>query len=153
MPQDKQLTGWVHKPHPLGDRLPKDFLSSQPPLDMPLDTALPTRGPGPMSTHQWAGIFPALQESHSSLWTSLTYQKADTRCKKTTISQPVDPAYTQRARHCPGISWAMVLPTSRPTQSLGGPETPYLIVSGTGPTHQRSDTCSGIPEPWSQTLE
>ena len=34
--------------HPLADRLPKDFLSPQPPLDMPLDMALLTRGPNPI---------------------------------------------------------------------------------------------------------
>ena len=34
---------------------PKNFLNPQPPLHMPLDTPLRTRGPRPSSTHQWAG--------------------------------------------------------------------------------------------------
>ena len=57
------------------------------PLDMPLDTALPTRGSRPSSTHQWTGTGLALQETCTSLKTSLTHQEANTRCKKTTISQ------------------------------------------------------------------
>ena len=50
------------KPHPSSDRLRKVFLSLQPPLNTPHDTALPTRGPRPSSTHQWAGTCPSLKE-------------------------------------------------------------------------------------------
>lgn len=40
-----QTTNWAAtQPHSPTDRLCKDFLSSQPPLEMPLDTALPTEG-------------------------------------------------------------------------------------------------------------
>ena len=56
------------EPHPSVDRLPKDFLSPQPPLDMPLDMALPSRGPRPSPTHhQWASISPSHQEAYTSL--------------------------------------------------------------------------------------
>ena len=48
---------WGAQPHPSMDRLPNVVLSSQPPLNTPLDTALPTRGKKmqlhpPVSRHQ-----------------------------------------------------------------------------------------------------
>ena len=36
----------------------RDFLNPKLPLDVSLDTTLPTRGPRPNSTHQWAGAGP-----------------------------------------------------------------------------------------------
>ena len=48
--------------HPSADRLAKDFPSPKLTLDVPLDTALPTRGPRPNSTHQWAGTSQSCQE-------------------------------------------------------------------------------------------
>ena len=48
-----QTTNRVGKePHPSADRLPKIFRSPQPSLNTPLDTALPTRGIRPSSTHK-----------------------------------------------------------------------------------------------------
>ena len=79
------------QPHPSANRMPKDFLSPQPPLDMPLDMALPTRGPRPSSTHQWAGA----------------------RSKKTMIPYAAD--HQQQVRPYPGTRWALALPISRPT--------------------------------------
>ena len=55
------------QPHPSADRLPKVFLSPQPPLNTSLDMALPTRGTRPSSTHQWAGTSPSYQEVCTSL--------------------------------------------------------------------------------------
>ena len=43
------------QPHPSADRLPKVFLSSQLPLNIPLDTTLLARGITHSSTHQWSG--------------------------------------------------------------------------------------------------
>ena len=58
---------------PSADRLPKVVLSSQPPQNTPLDTALPTRGTS--STYQWGGISPPPnQEACTSLRTNLTHQ-------------------------------------------------------------------------------
>ena len=71
------------QPHPSADSLVKDSLSPQPPLDTSLDMALPTRGPGPSSTHQWAGI----------------------RRKKTTIQQPAELSLQMQTRTFPGSSW------------------------------------------------
>ena len=69
MLQAKQLTG-LRQPQASADKLPKDFLSPQTPVGMPPDMALPTRGPRPSSTHQWAGMGPALQQAFTSLWTA-----------------------------------------------------------------------------------
>lgn len=49
--------------------------------------ALPTRGPGPAYTHQWADI----------------------RRKKTTVLQPGEPSLQTQARPCPGASWSLDL--------------------------------------------
>ena len=65
MLQAKQLTA-----PPISRQLSKDFLNPLPLLGMPLDMALPTSGPRPSSTHQWAGKGPALQENFTSLWTA-----------------------------------------------------------------------------------
>lgn len=65
---------WGQTPHWVGtqspssaDRLPEDFLSPQTPLDMTLDTALPTRGPRPRTTYQWAGPGLSYQEACTRL--------------------------------------------------------------------------------------
>ena len=94
------------KLHPSTDRLPKDFLSPQLPLDMPLVMALPTRGPRCSSTHQGAGTSPSHQEDYTSLQTSLAYQGADTRERKV---QSCRPSLQTQARHYRGTSWTMVL--------------------------------------------
>ena len=61
-----QTTNWVGtQPYSSADRLPKDFLSLQPLLDMSLEMALPTRGSRSSSIHQWAGISLSLQEACS----------------------------------------------------------------------------------------
>ena len=70
------------QPHPLADRLPKVILSAQMPLNIPLDTALPTRRTRPSSTHQWAGTSPSHHKACTGPWTNLTHQGADTRSKK-----------------------------------------------------------------------
>ena len=43
------------QPNPSAERLLKDLLSPQPPLDLPLDIAPPNRGSRPSSTHQGVG--------------------------------------------------------------------------------------------------
>ena len=55
------------QPHPSADRLLKVFLSSQPPLSIPIDIALPTRETKQNSTHQWAGTSLSHQEACTSL--------------------------------------------------------------------------------------
>ena len=55
------------KPHPSAHRLPKVFLSPQPPLNTPLDTALTTRGTRPSSIDQRTGTGPSHQETCPSL--------------------------------------------------------------------------------------
>lgn len=63
-----QTTNWAGtQPHLSADRLPENGLSPQPPLDMPLGTALAMRGPGPRSSHQWAGTSTLCQETLTSL--------------------------------------------------------------------------------------
>lgn len=71
-----QTTNWTgtQPPTPSAARVPKDFLSPQPPLDTTLDMALPTKGPQPSSTHQYAGTRSTLQEASPSLQKSLTHQ-------------------------------------------------------------------------------
>ena len=49
-------------PHTSADRLPKDFLNPQPPLDMLLDTVLPTKGPRPRSTHHGQAVAPPFRK-------------------------------------------------------------------------------------------
>ena len=58
MPQAKQVTRQGTQPHPSAGRLPKDILSLQPLLDMPLDTVLPTRGPKPSSNTSGQALAP-----------------------------------------------------------------------------------------------
>ena len=53
----------VTQPHPSVDRLLEVVLSSQVPLNIPFDTALPTSGTRPSSTLQWAGTSPSHQEA------------------------------------------------------------------------------------------
>ena len=77
---------------------------------MGLGVALPTRRPRLSST---------LQEAYTSLQTSLTHQRIDPRCKKTTISESVGPVCPDKFRPYPGTSWALTLLTTRPTQLLG----------------------------------
>ena len=60
------------QPHPLADRLLKIFLSM----------ALPTRGTGLISTHQWAEARPSHREACISLLDSIIHQRADSRSKK-----------------------------------------------------------------------
>ena len=55
------------QPHPSSDRLPKVFLSPQPPLNIPLDTVLPTRETRSSSTHQWGDTIPSYQEACMSI--------------------------------------------------------------------------------------
>ena len=62
---------------PSADRLPKEFWSPQPPIDLLLNTALPTRGPRPSFTHQWAGTNLSHRKACRSLWTRARYQKQE----------------------------------------------------------------------------
>ena len=64
----------------------RDFLNPKLPLDVSLDTTLPTRGPRTKSTNQWAGISLSCQE----MCTGLTHTGADTRRKETTVLHPVE---------------------------------------------------------------
>ena len=70
------------QPHPSEDRLPQVILSSQPPQNTLLDTALLIRGTRYSSTHKRAGTNPSHQEAYPSRWTNLTHQGADTRNKR-----------------------------------------------------------------------
>lgn len=56
----------------------RDFLNPKLPLDVSLDTTLPTRGPRTKSTNQWAGTSLSCQE----MCTGLTHTGADTKRKK-----------------------------------------------------------------------
>ena len=49
------------------ERLPKDFLSSQPPLDTTLDMTPPSRGPRHSFTYKWADTSPFYQEACTNL--------------------------------------------------------------------------------------
>lgn len=116
-----------HRPTQSAYRLSKDFLSPELPLDMHVDTDLPTKGPRLGSTHKWTG---------TSLQTSLIQPGADIRYKKTTILQPVDTiACSQQARPYPGICWALALPTTwlqdtlDPTLSRTAPSPPVIDLT------------------------
>ena len=67
---------------PTEDRVPKAILTSQPPINAPCDTTLPTCGMRPSFTHGWAGASPSYQEISTSPTTSITYWNADTRRKR-----------------------------------------------------------------------
>ena len=137
MLQAKQLTT-----PPISRQLSKDFLNPLPPLGMPLDMALPTSGPRPSSTHQWAGKGPALQENFISLWTASPTRGQNARkpqsCRLWT--QPVQ------------SRWHPVLGPAGPQPCLLAgqyklQDTPDSVptVSGTTPyptLHQWSDTNS-----------
>ena len=58
------------QPHPLEDRLPKVFLSPQPPQNTALDMVLPIRGIRLSSTHQRAGTSPSHQVGGNVNWCS-----------------------------------------------------------------------------------
>ena len=68
--QTTSKTGTKH--HPLTERLPKIILSSQTPINTPLDVTLPTRKTRSSPTHQNTGISPLHQEACTSHWTNLT---------------------------------------------------------------------------------
>ena len=108
-PQAKRLTGWEHSP----TQQQTGYLKTKEPTSTsrhaPQTWAQVTRGPRPSSTHQWAGTGTSCQETCTSLQINLTCQGADTRSKK--INDP-----TVQFRPYPGTSWALALPTSRPTQ-------------------------------------
>lgn len=67
---------------------------------------------------------------------------------KTTILQPVDPAYPQLATPCTGTSWPWPCPLACQNKLR---DTPYPAVSGTPPPPP-TDTSSGISGPYSLTL-
>ena len=94
---------------PSEDRLPKNILSPQPPLDMPLHTALPIRESRPS---------PALQEGFTSLWKSLIHQEGGIRCKKITVPQSAIQSSYSRTGPSLQPAWSLALLTSRPTQAL-----------------------------------
>ena len=85
------------QPQPSTDRLPKVVLSSHPPLDTPLDMALPIRGTRSSSTHKWADTSRSHEETCTSPWTNLTHQGADTRSKKnySPAAQGTEPTNTE----------------------------------------------------------
>ena len=87
-PRTKQPTRWEYSPTHW--QLPKVILSPQPPLDTPLDTALPTRGTRPSSTLPWAGTSPSHQEACTSPWTNLSQGLRQTPEARTTIWQPAE---------------------------------------------------------------
>ena len=64
------------QPHPSADRLPKVVLSSQPPKNIPLDTALPTRGTSPApTTSVQASVPPTRKPTQASGPTSATREQ------------------------------------------------------------------------------
>ena len=106
MPQAKQLTEQRHSlTHQ--QKLLKDFLSSQSPPDKALNIDFLTRGPRVES-----GPF-ALGSSHEPL-DHPTHQEGRHQ-KQKTIPQPAYWVQQQQVRPSPGTSWALALPTSRPT--------------------------------------
>ena len=92
---------------------PKNFLNPQPPLHMPLDTPLHTRGPRPSSTHQWAGSNSFHQEDVMSLQTSLIHHGAVTRGKKSMVLQPANWVWVWKHWSEPAVEpagpWALVM--------------------------------------------
>ena len=78
------------QPHSSTDRLPKVILSSQSPLDTPLDTVMPTRWVRPSYPHQWAGTSPYTRKPTQLFGpTSLTRGQTP-EARGTTILQPVE---------------------------------------------------------------
>ena len=61
------------QPHSSTDRLPQVILNPQPPRDMPLDTALPTRVTKSSFIHQWAVTSASHHEVCTSPRTKLTH--------------------------------------------------------------------------------
>ena len=132
--------------HSLADRLPKDFLSLWSPIDMALDTALPTREPRPSSIHQWASNSLSYQEAFTSLWnrlthqgadtglspesldkalTRFTHQRADTRSKKTTTQHLLELSLQSQVRTDLGTSWSPDLGNKREMDCLDTGGIPY----------------------------
>ena len=133
---------WLSKhaaqPHPSEDRLPKDILSPQPPLDMPLHTAQPIRESRPS---------PALQEGFTSLWKSLIHQEGGIRCKKITVPQSAIQSSYSRTGPSLRPAWSLALLTSRPTQAL---EQHRHHTQLDPVLHQWSEISSVIPGPCTQ---
>ena len=75
------------QPHPSADRLPKAILSSQPPINTPLDTALPTRGTRP--TSEQAPVPPTRKPAQASGPTSPTRGQTP-EARRATILQPAE---------------------------------------------------------------
>ena len=73
--------------HP-SDRLPKDFLSPQSPLDIPLDMALPTR---PYCIHQWEVTNPSHRKSAQASRPDSTTrgQKSEVRNNSPIVCSPI----------------------------------------------------------------
>ena len=112
LPWANQLTGEVTQPHSLVHRLPRSFLSPQPPLDTPLDRALPTRSPAPTSIRQQTGPSPALASRPAFLTRGqIPHQRKPQSCSG--LSSP-----KRETRPSPGISRSLTLPTSRAAQAF-----------------------------------
>ncbi|KAB1271032.1 hypothetical protein Cadr_000009543 [Camelus dromedarius] len=123
------------QPHPSADRLPKDFLSPQPPPGM----ALPSRAPRPSSTHH---LHKPLDHPHPL--------GADTMSKKTTILQrgpdtTLGPAgQTQGPALHAGSSPTLSPPGSGFTSYLWDPDCPPVNQISPGPPR--------VPQPAMQDL-
>lgn len=114
LPRANQLTGEVTQPHSLVHRLPRSFLSPQPPLDTPLDRALPTGSPAPTSIRPRTGPSPARASRPTFLTRGQTpHQRKPQSCSG--LSSP-----KRETRPSPGGS--LTLPTSRATQAFRHPD-------------------------------
>ena len=81
---------------PSADRLPKAVLSSQPPLNTPIDTALPSRETQPSSTHQRAGTSPSHQEACTSPGPTSPTRGQTPETRRATVLQPAEGDHENR---------------------------------------------------------
>ena len=105
-----QAANWVGtQPHPSADRLPKDFLNPQPPLDIPLDTAPAHQRtktqPHPPRGRDWplppGSLHKPLEQPHPPGGRHQQQENYSlTACRSSLQTQ---------ARHYPGTSWPLAL--------------------------------------------
>ena len=87
-PQPKKPTGQEHSPSHQQTGYLKSSWTQSCLVNIPHDTALPTRGTKPSSTHQWAGTRPSHQEACTNLLASAI--RGQTAEARTTTLQPVE---------------------------------------------------------------
>ena len=142
-PQDEQPTWWVST-----NRLSKDFLSPQPPLDMTLDMALPPEGQDTViPTNDQAPAFLPWNPTLAFRLPSLTRVRSS---KNTTVSKPVDSACPQWVRLYPETSRALLLPASR-WRHFRTTWHHIQMCQKPPPSTKMPEMSSGIPGPCSET--